>query len=180
MKYHILLLEDVINRGRKGELVYVQPGFARNFLLPQKKALLVTKTTLRLRARLQEEREKQAKEDREESLKMKEKIEHKQFEITVKVDPEGHMYGSVGPQEIELLLTNAGYKIDKKWVAMPHPIKKVGNQPVTLKLPEGVEVSIAVEVKPDRPIKKKAELKAEEPKQEGQESAKEEEPKQEG
>ena len=60
MKNQLLLLEDVGRLGRKGDIVKAKPGFARNFLLPQKKAMVATQHTLRLRERLQAEREKQA------------------------------------------------------------------------------------------------------------------------
>ncbi len=155
-KYHILLLEDVINYGRKGDLVNVAPGFARNFLLPKKKALLATRVTIKMRAKLQEERNLQAVIDRKESEKLALKLEGSTFETTVKVDPEGHLYGSVTTHDIREILSREGFEIEKKHIALLHPIKQIGSYPVTLKLPEGVEVTVGLIVKPDREIVKKA------------------------
>ncbi len=155
-KYHILLLEDVVNYGRKGDLVHVAPGFARNFLLPKQKALLATRVTIKMRAKLQEERNKQAEIDRKESEKLAQKLEGKSFETTVKVDPEGHLYGSVAPADVVELMAREGFEINKKHVALPHAIKQIGTYQVTLKLPEGVEAIVGLVVKPDREIVKRS------------------------
>ena len=177
-KYHILLLEDVVNYGRKGDLTFVVPGYARNFLLPQKKAILATHATIKIRTRLQEERQKQAEVDRAEAEKLAKKLEGKMFETTVKVDPEGHMYGSVTVVDLVDILVRAGYEVEKKHIALAHPIKVIGSHQVNLRLPEGVEVSVGLKVKPDREVTKKV---VEAPKveeavsQEGEASASQEE-----
>jgi large subunit ribosomal protein L9 len=155
-KYNILLLEDVINYGRKGDLVHVAPGFARNYLLPKKKALLANRVTIKMREKLQQERKVQAEIDRKESEKLAQKLEGKTFETTVKVDPEGHLYGSVTTHDIMEIVVREGFTIEKKHVALLHPIKQIGTYQVNLRLPEGVEVSIGLLVKPDREIVKKA------------------------
>ncbi len=160
-KYHVLLLEDIVNYGRKGDLVHVAPGFARNFLLPQKKALLATRVTIKMRTKLQEERSLQASIDRKESEKLAATLEGKTFETIVKVDPEGHLYGSVTAAEIMDIMNREGYEITKKHVALIHPIKNLGSHQVNLRLPEGVEVSVGLIVKPDREIVKKAVAKEE-------------------
>ena len=67
MGNQLLLLEDVDDLGRSGDVVSVKPGFARNFLLPQKKAVVADKNTLRMQARLKEEREKRAAVDKKDS-----------------------------------------------------------------------------------------------------------------
>lgn len=154
MKYQILLLEDVINHGRKGDIVEVLPGFARNFLLPQGKALLATKSTLKQRERLQKERSEQAIEDKKNSEHLAAQIRGLTFETIVKVDPDGHMYGSVTSTDIVEILEKYGYKVDKKSVLLHHPIRQIGNYQINLRLPENVELSVGLTVKPDREIKK--------------------------
>ncbi len=157
MKYHVLLLEDVINYGRKGDLAHVAPGYARNFLLPQKKAMLATRATLKMRTHLQEERNKQAAIDKKESEKLAKTLEGRTFETIVKVDPEGHMYGSVTSMDVLEILVREGIEVSKKHIALAHPIKNIGSHHINLRLPEGVEVSIGLMVKPDREIVKKTE-----------------------
>jgi large subunit ribosomal protein L9 len=154
-KYHVLLLGDVVNYGRKGDLVHVAPGFARNFLLPQKKALLATRVTIKMREKLQEERKLQASVDRKESERLAKELEGKSFETTVKVDSEGHLYGSVTTTDIRELLLQGGFEIHKKCISLAHAIKQIGSYQVTLRLPEGVEAIVALLVKPDREIVKK-------------------------
>lgn len=161
MKYHLLLLEDIVNHGRKGELVHAAPGFARNFLLPQGKAVLASRATVRMREKLQKEREEQASKDRQESLALAEKLKDKVLDTVVKVDPDGHMYGSVTSTDIAKILEGNGYKVDKRCVSLHHPIRSIGTYQVTLKLPEEVEAIIGLEVKPDRKIEKKKAAKKE-------------------
>ena len=156
MKYHLLLLEDIINHGRKGELVHAVPGYARNYLLPQGKAVLASHSTVRMRERLQKERDEQAAHDRKESNALAEKLKGKILDTVVKVDPEGHMYGSVTTADISQILDSNGFKIDKKNIVLMHPIRQIGMYQVNLMLPEQVEAFVGLEVKPDRKIEKKA------------------------
>ena len=75
----LLLLEDVRNLGRKGDLVQAKPGFVRNFLLPQKKALIADKQTIRLQDKLQEERIQQAVEDKKDADVLAKKTKRANF-----------------------------------------------------------------------------------------------------
>ena len=155
MKYHILLLEDLRNYGRKGDLARVAPGFARNFLLPEGKALLATPSTIKMQANLKKERDEQAKKDKVESEKLADSLKGRQFTTVVKVDNDGHMYGSVTSKDIVVLLFNEGVTLDKKYVALHLPIKTLGTHTISLKLPENVLCDIFIEIKPDRIVEKK-------------------------
>ncbi len=148
----LLLLEDVINVGRKGDIVTVKPGYARNFLLPQKKAVVADKHTLKMQSKLQLEREKQAHTDREESERIKGQIEHKTYNTQVKIDPDGNLYGSVTAQDIVDILAEKGVFIDKRDIRLAHPIKSLGKHTVHVKLKEGVETQIVMQVEGDRPL----------------------------
>jgi len=162
MKYHLLLLEDIVNHGRKGELVHAAPGFARNYLLPQGKALLATRSTIRLREKLKAERDEQAAIDRKESLAMAEKMQGTIVDTVVKVDQEGHLYGSVTAADISKILEENGFKVEKKCISLHHPIRQIGVYQVSLTLPEEIEATVGLEVKPDRKIiKKKVEVAVE-------------------
>ncbi|GAB4186585.1 MAG: 50S ribosomal protein L9 [Simkaniaceae bacterium] len=160
----LLLLEDVINVGRKGDIVKVKPGFARNFLLPQKKAVVADNRTIRMQQKLQEERAKQAEIDRNESEKIRSEIEDKVFTTQVKIDPEGNLYGSVAAQDIVDILAQEGVQIEKRFVRIGQPIRSLGKHKIWLKLKEGVETSIILQVEGDRPLV--SELKEEEKKEE--------------
>ena len=151
-KSQLLLLEDVTNLGRKGDLAYAKPGFVRNFLLPQKKAVLADKRTIRMQERLKEERAKQAALDKKDATVLAEKLKDVTLSMTVKTDTQGHLYGSVAAQDIVKLLAGEGYEIDKKNVVLPKPIKFVGVFDINLSLKENVPATFKLKVKGDKAI----------------------------
>ena len=146
MQNQLLLIKDVEDLGRSGDLVTVKPGYARNFLIPQKRAVVADKYTLRLRAKLQEERAKQAAVDRSEAEKLAALLQGKVVAIEVKVDPDGHMYGSVAALDIVNLLGNEGIAIERRNVVLPAPIKTLGVHTINLKLKEGIPSQITLNV----------------------------------
>lgn len=149
MRQQLLLLEDVDGLGRSGDVVTARPGFIRNFLLPQKKAVPADKQTLKMQARLQEEREKRAAIDRKEAEVLAEQIKTLVLTTEVKVDPDGKMYGSVSTLEIARLLQGKGYQIDRKSVLLAQAIKTLGTHTVNLRLKEGVPATFTLDVQPE-------------------------------
>ena len=125
-KPQLLLLEDVTNLGRKGDLTIAKPGFVRNFLLPQKKAVIADKRTIRMQERLQEERAKQAAQDKKDAEVLADKLKDLTLSMTVKTDSQGHLYGSVAAIDIVKVLAGEGYEIDRKNVVLAKSIKTVG------------------------------------------------------
>jgi large subunit ribosomal protein L9 len=146
MRNQLLLVEDVDDLGRSGDIVSVKPGFARNFLLPQSKAVVADKFTLRMQAKLQKERAERAAVDRQEAESLANQLEGKELSIEVKVDPDGHMYGSVAAMDIVHLLEKEGIQLEKRNVALVAPIKTLGSHPIQLKLKEGVPSQIMLHV----------------------------------
>jgi large subunit ribosomal protein L9 len=108
MKQQLLLLEDVEALGKKGEVVTAKPGYIRNFLVPQRLAVIASSHTLRKQEKLRAEREAQGLVDRKESEELKMQIDAITLETRVKVDPEGHMYGSVSAGDIATLFQERG------------------------------------------------------------------------
>lgn len=152
----LLLLEDVVGLGRKGDLVSgMKPGYVRNFLLPQAKAVMADKRTIRMQERLKTEREAQAAEDRKASEEIKAKIDGKTFEVTVKVDDEGHLYGSVSTADIQALLEQEGTLLERHMIRIGGALKKLGTHTVPLKMKEEVEASITLKILPDHPVGEK-------------------------
>jgi large subunit ribosomal protein L9 len=160
MQNQLLLLEDVDNVGRSGEVVSVKPGFARNFLLPKKKAVVASKFTLRLQARLKEERAKKALIDKAEAETTALQLASIELETEVKVDQEGRMYGSVSALDIVKACERQGITIERKNVILSHVIKALGTYTVQLRLKEGVLASLRLHVKGDRKIVKVVEPEA--------------------
>ncbi len=149
MKQQLLLLEDVDGLGRSGDVVTAKPGFIRNFLLPQQKAVSADKHTLKMQARLKEEREKRAAVDRKEAEVQAEQIKTLVLAIEVKVDPDGKMYGSVSTLDIARLLQAKGYQIERKSVLLSQAVKTLGNHTINLRLKEGVPATFTLEVQPE-------------------------------
>lgn len=146
MKNQLLLIEDVEDLGRSGDVVSVKPGYARNFLLPQKKGVIADKFTLRMQAKLKAERAKRAEIDKKEAELLSEKVDGMVMTIEVKVDPDGHMYGSVAAADIVRLFEKEGIVLERRNIVLAHPIKTLGIHPIILKLKEGVPAHITLKV----------------------------------
>lgn len=142
----LLLLEDIDGLGRKGELVKAKPGHARNYIVPKRKGVVADMHTLRMQERLKEERTKQAVIDRQEAEQLASQISGLTCEVTVKVDPEGHMYGSVSAQDMVDLLAREGMKIERKHLLIGSAIKETGLHTIKLGLKEGVTASFKLNV----------------------------------
>lgn len=147
MATKILLLEDVDNLGNKGEIVNVKSGYAYNFLIPKKFALVADANAVRRQVKLQEERRIKAVEDRKVADEIAAKLNGETFTTEVKVDHDGHMYGSVSSLDIvHLIKMQTGIEIEKRFVQLKHAIKQTGVHEIALRLKEGVEATIHLKV----------------------------------
>ncbi len=143
----VLLIEDVDNLGRKGDLADVRPGYAYNFLIPQGFALVADKSALRRQARLQEETRVRIEQEKKEAEEMANRLSGEVIEVEVKVDHEGHMYGSVTVLDIiNLLKLKTGIELEKKMVQVKQPIKEVGVFTIPIRMKEGVEAEIQLKI----------------------------------
>lgn len=150
MSNKLLLIEDVEALGRKGEVVSVKPGYARNFLLPQGFAIIADKNALRMQARLKAEREKQAAVDKKQSEEIATSLDGVTVSTIVKVDHDGHMYGSVSALEIaHLIQEQQGISLEKRSILLPHALKEVGVHTIKIKLKEGIISSITLKIVPE-------------------------------
>lgn len=142
----IILLQDVKGQGKKGEVIDVNEGYARNFLI--KKGLAEIATA----AKLNDMKMKQSAADfhkAEEVKAMREtakQINGKNFTVKIKAGQGGKVFGSVTGANVADALANAGYDIDKRKVVLPAPIKTLGVYDVDLKLMEGITAKIKVTV----------------------------------
>lgn len=146
----LLLIHDVEDLGRSGDIVGVRPGYARNFLLPKKLAVIANAHALKMQTRLQEERLKRAAADKQQSEQLAVAMEGLTVTTTVKVDHEGHMYGSVSAADIvHLIQEQAGFQLDKHSIQLKHAIKEVGVFELPIKLKEGITSKVVVKVIPE-------------------------------
>ena len=163
MATQYLLLEDVEGLGHSGEIVKnVKPGYVRNFLLPRKLVVVADKRTLRLQEKLKEEREKKRALDKQESDAIAARLEGVVLTQVVKVDHEGHMYGSVSVADIvQMLHDQLQLEVEKKSVQLKHGIKTTGVHTIPLKLKEGITSSFQLKIISEESHRKASEEPAE-------------------
>ncbi|NGX42729.1 MAG: 50S ribosomal protein L9 [Chlamydiae bacterium] len=150
MAIKLLLTSDVDDLGRSGDVVSVKSGYARNFLLPRGVAVFADKNAFRMQAKLQEERAKRATEDLKEAEALAKRLQDVTLTAIVKIDQEGHMYGSVSVLDIvDLLKDQQNVEIEKRFVLLKNPIKTTGIHTVGLKFKEDVEASLILKVTPE-------------------------------
>lgn len=138
----VILLEKVQNLGDLGEIVNVKNGFARNYLIPQKKASRATEDNIKAFEAQKSELIAKAKESVAAAEARAESVNGLEITITANASPEGHLYGSVGPREIADKLTESGYPVDTSEVILSDgAFKDVGEFDVRLKFHADVEAS---------------------------------------
>lgn len=143
----LILLEKVQNLGDLGETVTVKPGYGRNFLLPQGKAVPATAENVARFEAQRAELEKVAEERLGTAEKRAESLADLEITITANASDEGKLYGSIGPREISDALAAAGHEIEKSEVIMSEgPLRNTGEFDVHLQLHADVEVHIKVTV----------------------------------
>ncbi|NGX63603.1 MAG: 50S ribosomal protein L9 [Candidatus Anoxychlamydiales bacterium] len=149
-KQKLLLLKDVEDLGKSGDVVAVKPGFARNFLLPKKCAMYADPNTLKMQDRLKKERAIISAEEKKEAVALAKLIEPMTLSITVKADPDGKMFGSVSAQDIATLFEDHKIKLTKKNILLKKPIKEVGTFEIPIKLKEDVETKVTLTIIPEK------------------------------
>ena len=138
----VILREDWQSLGRRGDVVNVTEGYARNFLLPKGKALAVTPQN---KARIEKERKENAIKLAKEKAAFEElgkKIDGMRFVVPRRVAEGDNLYGSVTSNDIADLLKAKGFEVEKRKVSLEEPIKKLGEHTVKVKLHPEVETTI--------------------------------------
>ncbi|MFA6708820.1 MAG: 50S ribosomal protein L9 [Fusobacterium sp.] len=145
-KLQVILTEDVAGQGRKGDLVSVSDGYAKNFIIKNNKGMLATPEALK---KIENDKKKAAKRDEEEKQKaidVKNLLEKEKLVLEVKVGNNGKLFGAITNKEISAEIeTKYGKKIDRKKI--DGNIKSVGEHIVTVKLHKDVKAEITVVTK---------------------------------
>ncbi len=126
MVMEVILLERVELLGQMGEVVKVKPGYARNFLLPQKKALRATKDNLAYFETQRAQLEAQNLKRRQDAEAVSKKLEGLQVVVLRQAGETGQLYGSVATRDIAEAVTAAGFTIERRQVLLDQPIKSLG------------------------------------------------------
>ena len=142
----VILLQDVKGKGKKGQMLEVSDGYARNYMLPRKIAVEATADAMNTKKMNDKAAaEKEAKE-RAEAMEVSKKLRELTLTVTAKGGGAGRLFGSVTNQEIaDALKANAGIALDKRKIVIADPIKSVGTYTVQCKL--GYEITAPLTVK---------------------------------
>jgi large subunit ribosomal protein L9 len=142
----VILREHVDNLGRRGDVVKVAEGYARNFLLPRKLALAVTEANKRQIARERKVAETKDAEEKAQADAIAERLAQVQIDIARRVGENQTLYGSVTSADIAHALQAKGFEIDKRKIQLPEPLKALGETTVPVKIHRDVSGHVKVRV----------------------------------
>jgi large subunit ribosomal protein L9 len=142
----VILLERVPRLGQMGETVRVKDGFARNFLLPQNKALRANETNKKKFEGQRAQLEARNLERKSEAEKVAETLDGLSFIVVRSAGETGQLYGSVSTRDIADIISAEGFTVDRNQVELNHPIKTIGLTNVAIALHPEVEVTITLNI----------------------------------
>jgi large subunit ribosomal protein L9 len=142
----VILLERIGRLGQMGDVVKVRPGFARNFLLPQGKAMRATKDNMQHFEKQRAQLEANNLQRKQEAEAVAGKLSGKRFKVIRQAGDTGQLYGSVSTRDVADAVTAGGFTIDRVQVLLDRPIKNLGLHDVRVSLHPEVEIKIAVNV----------------------------------
>ena len=142
----VILLERVAKLGQMGEVVNVKPGFARNFLLPQGKAMRASEANIKKFEGVKAQLEAQNLETKAEAQRVADTLDGQTFVVIRSASDGGALFGSVAPRDIAEAATAGGFTLDRKQVILNGPIKELGIHSVTVRLHPEVDATIHVNV----------------------------------
>jgi large subunit ribosomal protein L9 len=142
----VLLCEDITKLGWLGDVVEVNVGYARNYLLPQGLAKVATQSSIRAIAEEKSRRAEQRIEDSKRLETAAKAVEGAEAVVAAKANELGHLFGSVNEHQIAANLRAQGFEVADEIVQLPEHIKQVGTHEVTLKFAENVTATVNVVV----------------------------------
>ena len=142
----VILLQRVAKLGQMGDVVDVKSGYARNFLLPQKKALTASKANIAHFETQKAQLEANNLESKKEAEAMGVKLNGQQFIVIRQASDGGNLYGSVTTRDVSDVATAEGFTVDRKQVVIPRPIKELGLHDATVVLHPEVEAVVQLNV----------------------------------
>ncbi len=142
----VILNDDIDKLGHRGDVVAVKPGYARNFLLPRKLAIEATGSNMKVLERIRTALAKKTATELEAAHKQAELLNGVALKFARKTGENDQMFGSVTSADIAEGLAAQGFKVDKRQVQLPEPIKIIGEHAVTIKVFREVTAPIKVSV----------------------------------
>lgn len=145
----VILNKTIDNLGLEGDIVKVKPGYARNYLIPQKIAMPVSKQNLAILQHQKELIQARREKERKEAEALSNKLNGVTIEIARRVGDEGRLFGSVTTADIAENLSAQGIDLDRKSILLKSPIKTLGDAKVTVRVGYQMNCEIVVQVVPE-------------------------------
>jgi large subunit ribosomal protein L9 len=145
----VILTETIESLGIIGSEVNVAKGYARNYLLPQKKAVPATEQYRKILAQERKKFELQIAKEKAYAQEMAQRLEGVRCQMAAKVHEEDQLYGSITTRDIAEALAKQGIEIEKRMIILGEPIKTIGKFSVPIRVYKGVEPEIEVEIVPE-------------------------------
>lgn len=142
----VILKEDIISLGYKDDVVNVKKGYARNYLIPQGKAVIASESAKKVLAENQKQRAHKLAQIKADAQAIADKLEGVSLTIGAKTSSTGTIFGSVNNIQIADALVAKGFNIDRKLILLKDQVKEVGSYKATVKLHKEVSVEIPFEV----------------------------------
>jgi len=142
----IILLEDVTNLGYKDDVLKIKDGYGRNYLLPQKKAILATESAKKRLAEDLKQRAHKLERIKNDAQALADKLKDVRLTVGAKTSTTGKIFGAVTNIQIADALEKAGYNVDRKVIVLKEPVKEIGSFTATLKLHKEVSVEVPFDV----------------------------------
>jgi large subunit ribosomal protein L9 len=142
----VILLEDISNLGYKDDIVTVKSGYGRNYLIPQKKAVIASESAQKVLAENLRQRAHKLEKIKADAQALAAKLADVSLTIGAKTSSTGTIFGSVTNIQIADELAKKGFEVDRKTIVIKDPVKEVGSYKATLKLHKEVSVEIPFEV----------------------------------
>ncbi len=143
----VILKEDVINLGSKGDVVKVADGYGRNYLLPRKLAMQATEANKAVIEQMKAAAARRSASEKAVAEELVHKLEPLSLVFTRKSGEAGHLFGSVTSADIAAELAAQGFEIDRRRIVLGEPLKQVGDHKVPVKLHRDVTAQLSVTVK---------------------------------
>ncbi len=141
----IILKEDIKNLGYKNDIITVKPGYARNYLIPQKLAILATDSEIRNRNEIIKQMQHKLEKIKKDAVSLSEKIGESVIEILAKAGETGKIFGSITVIQVSDALKKRGFEVDKKKISIPE-IKELGTYEAVLDLHKEIKHKISIKI----------------------------------
>ena len=146
----VVLRDDVENVGRKGDLIEVTDGFARNFLVPRGLAMKATKGVVQQAEAMRRNREARDARDREAAQALADQLTGRRIELRARAGEGGRLFGSVTPADVvDAVRAQTGIELDRRKTQLAEPLKELGAVEVPVKLHADVEATLTLDVVPE-------------------------------